>query len=146
MAHPGGRPTDYKPQYAEKAYKLCLLGAKDKELADFFEVSEQTLNVWKEKHPEFIESIKAGKEDADANVANSLYKKAQGYTRQVKNEEGEVIGETYYPPDTSACIFWLKNRQKHKWRDKQDIEHSGDKDNPIVTRIERVIIDSGNKT
>ena len=40
-----GRPTKYKEEYAEQAYKLCLLGAKDKEMADFFQVSLSTLNL-----------------------------------------------------------------------------------------------------
>ena len=53
-----GRPTRYKQEYAEQALKLCRLGAKDSELADFFQVSEQTINAWKKAHPEFLESLK----------------------------------------------------------------------------------------
>lgn len=53
-----GRPSAYKPEYAEQARKLCLLGHTDAELASFFDVSEQTINAWKHAHPDFLESIK----------------------------------------------------------------------------------------
>lgn len=129
-----GRPTDYKEEYNEKAYKLCLLHATDKELADFFEVSESTLNLWKTKHPDFSESIKKGKIIADANIAESLYQTGNGYERdevELKvvslgqgqgSEVQEIPVKRYYPPNPTAAIFWLKNRQSAKWRDKQEIE------------------------
>lgn len=63
-----GRKSAYQKEYANQALKLCLLGATDKELADFFSVSEQTLNKWKKDYPEFLESLKKGKNIADANV------------------------------------------------------------------------------
>ncbi|WP_300485812.1 hypothetical protein [Methylobacter sp.] len=47
--HPGGRPTAYKPEYAEQAYNYSLLGATDKQLAEFFRVSVRTINAWKKK-------------------------------------------------------------------------------------------------
>lgn len=52
------RPTKYQEAYAEQARKLCLLGYTDAELADFFEVSESTINKWKLDYPEFSESLK----------------------------------------------------------------------------------------
>ena len=63
-----GRPTDYKPEYIDQAFRLCLLGATDKEMANFWGVEESTINNWKLAHPEFLESIKAGKIDADTKV------------------------------------------------------------------------------
>lgn len=123
---PAGRPTDYKEEYNEQAYRLCLLGHTDEELGVFFEVTEQTINNWKIQHPEFFESIKRGKQVADTKVAESLYKRALGYEHpdvDIKMYEGSII-ETplvkHYPPDTTAAIFWLKNRKPDKWRDKQD--------------------------
>jgi len=68
-----GRPTKYKEEYAEQAYKLCLLGHIDDELADFFEVDVSTIHRWKLEHEEFRDSIKKGKEIADGNVVQSLY-------------------------------------------------------------------------
>lgn len=126
-----GRPTSYKKEYDEQAYKLCLLGATDKEMADFFGVSEVTFNAWKKNHPEFLKSLKAGKESADANVAKSLYHRALGYSHpedKIFNDNGEpLIIPTikYYPPDTTAAIFWLKNRKPQEWRDKRELELDG---------------------
>lgn len=126
-----GRPSKYKPEYAEQAYKLCLLGATDKDLANFFEVDEATINRWKDAHPDFCKSLKAGKEDADATIAKSLYHRAKGYEHpedKIFLHEGKpVIVSTikHYPPDPTSMIFWLKNRQPQKWRDRQEVEHSG---------------------
>lgn len=125
------RPTKYKPEYQGQAKKLALLGATDKDLAAFFEVSESTLNKWKLDYPEFSEALKEGKDELDSQVVRSLYQRAMGYSHpedKIFNQAGEpmVVPTTkHYPPDTTACIFWLKNRQKEEWRDKQDVEHSG---------------------
>jgi len=125
-----GRPTDYREVYNEQVYKLCLLGATDAEIANFFEVAESTINNWKIDYPEFLESIKRGKETADATVAESLYKRANGYQHpdvDIKMYEGDIIVTDitkHYPPDTTAAIFWLKNRKSAQWRDKQEIDHT----------------------
>jgi len=132
----GGRPTDYKQGYAEQAYKLCLLGSTDKQLADFFDVSEQTINAWKQKHPEFLESLKAGKEIADAKVGESLFQRATGYQCPedrifYNNGEVTVVPTTkHYPPDPTSMIFWLKNRQRDKWNDRK--EHTGPGGKPLI--------------
>jgi hypothetical protein len=126
-----GRPTKYRKEYNEQTYKLCLLGATDKDLADFFHVTESTINKWKIDHPEFSESIQRGKIKADSEVAESLYKRAIGYSHpedKIFQYEGDpVIVPTvkHYPPDTAAAFIWLKNRQSGKWRDKHEVEHSG---------------------
>lgn len=122
-----GRPTKYKSGYNQQAEKLCKLGATDKELANFFEVNEDTINQWKKTHPEFSESLKKGKQIADAEVADKLFKRATGYEhpdidiKVINNKIVKTKLTKHYPPDTVAGIFWLKNRQKGKWRDKQDI-------------------------
>lgn len=163
-----GRPTKYKEEYVRQAKELCYLGAIDKDLARFFEVDETTINEWKDQHPEFSQSIKEAKEEADALVVRSLFKRATGYSHPAvkifqrntfkkklkplndelqqyvdsikvggdslpKQEEVEeeapdalVVPYTeHYPPDSVACMFWLKNRQREKWKDKQEVEHSG---------------------
>ena len=120
--------SKYKKEYAEQAFKLCLLGAKDTELADFFDVQESTLNNWKKAHPEFMESLKSGKIKADSEVSNSLYNRARGYevteVREEKSEDGfkEVKTRKHVAADATSAIFWLKNRQPKKWRDKQEQE------------------------
>lgn len=128
-----GRPTDYREEYNKQAYKLCLLGSTDIDLADFFEVSEVTINAWKKEFPEFLKSIKGGKAQADANVASRLYKRALGFIAPdiiTAQKDGVITDmkeiQKHYPPDTTAAIFWLKNRQPKFWRDKQEIEHTGD--------------------
>lgn len=129
-----GRPSKYKPEYSAQAYKLCLLGATDKDLAKFFEVEESTLNNWKKDHPEFLESIKEGKDQADAVVAQSLFHRATGYSHKdvdIRMYKGKIVTTPltkHYPPDSTAAIFWLKNRQPEKWRDKQEIKHSLDEE------------------
>lgn len=126
------RPTKYQEAYAEQARKLCLLGYTDAELADFFEVSETTINNWKHEFPKFLESIKKGKSFADADIVDNLYNRALGYTTKEKREEKtadgfkEVEAEKHVPGDVTAMIFWLKNRQPKLWRDKQEVEQSGD--------------------
>lgn len=125
------RPSSYKPEYAGQASKLCELGATDSELADFFGVDERTVNNWKTSHPEFFQSLKAGKALADDRVERSLYQRAVGYTHDaVKIVADAKTGESlavpfreHYPPDTTAAIFWLKNRRSSEWRDKQEVEH-----------------------
>lgn len=126
-----GRPSQFKPEYSEQAYKLCLLGATDAKLANFFSVSEQTINAWKLAHANFLESITRGKEMADAEIAESLFHRAKGYSHpevHVSNYQGEVILTPltkHYPPDTPAASLWLRNRQPKVWRDKVEIEHGG---------------------
>ena len=125
---PAGRPTDYKDEYAEQARKICLLSATDDDLANFFEVSTSTINNWKIAHPEFLESIKAGKIQADSEVANRLYNRAMGYSHaedKIFNDNGKaLVVETvkHYPPDATSAIFWLKNRRPDQWRDTKNIE------------------------
>lgn len=135
-----GRPTDYRTEFPDKARKLCLLGATDKELADFFEVSESTINLWKISHPEFSESIARGKVSADAEVAEKLYHRALGYSHNAVKIFMPAGAQTpvyadyteHYPPDTQAASLWLRNRQGSKWRDKQEHEHTGADGVPLV--------------
>lgn len=133
----GGRPSQYRSEYADLAYRISLLGATDAQLAMILEVSETTINAWKRNHVEFSAALKRGKSVADATVAHSLYRRALGYEHDaVKiltvadgNNTGSHVEEVpyieRYPPDTTAAIFWLKNRRPDLWRDKQNVEHSG---------------------
>lgn len=131
----GGRPTKYRAEYAEQAFKLALEGFTDKKIADFFKVDERTINNWKDNHQGFFQSLKRGKDDFDANIVEkSLAKRATGYqykeiTKVISREVGRKTGKARMvttkevtkevAPDTTAIIFWLKNRQPDRWRDKQ---------------------------
>lgn len=146
---PAGRPSLYDPAYCEQALKLCRLGATDKELAQFFDVAESTINLWKLEHPEFSESLRAGKALADAEVADKLFKRATGYEHSaVKIVADAKTGQEHvvpyierYPPDTTAAIFWLKNRRPDLWRDKAQTEITGANGGPVqLEGITRKII------
>jgi hypothetical protein len=104
-----------------------------------FEVDEATVNRWKLEYPDFCESLKRGKEEADAIVAQKLFHRATGYdckATKFATHEGRITdSEEYiehYPPDTTAAIFWLKNRQSKKWRDKIEQEITGPGGGPLL--------------
>jgi transposase-like protein len=128
---PGGRPTDYKPEFVQRCAELCAHGATDAELADEFDVSVRTLYSWRNRYPEFLQALKTNKELADERVERSLYERATGYERdsvKIFCQEGQIIQATFrehVPPDSTAMIFWLKNRKPEVWRDRVQQEHSG---------------------
>lgn len=121
-----GRPSKYKPEYAELAQNYCMQGATDAEVAGFLGVSLRTVGDWKLAHTDFAEAMSTGKEQADAKVIGALYRNALA---------GNV----------TAQIFWLKNRRKEDWRDRVETEHSG-KITHEVSRIELVPLTNGNST
>ena len=147
----GGRPSRYRPEYADWAEKMAKLGSTDSDLAAAFEVSEVTINNWKKAHPEFSLSLKKGKELADAEVADKLFKRATGYSHQAvkivananTGQEHIVPYTEHYPPDTTAAIFWLKNRQRDKWRDKVDTEVTGKDGAPLAPPVFNISFENG---
>lgn len=142
----GGRPTKFQPEFVAQARKLADLGATDREVAEFFEVDERTLHRWKHQHAEFCQSLKVGKSAADARVEQSLYRRAVGYSfdaEKVFQFRGIIVRAPtveHVPPDTTAAIFWLKNRDPENWRDKQEHEHSGEL---AIKAVRRVIVRPG---
>lgn len=110
-------------------------GLIDEQIAENIGINPATLYDWKKKYPEISEALKKGKEVVDIEVENALLKRALGYEyTETKTEEYIVEGVPVkrvtktvkeVVPDTTAQIFWLKNRRPEQWRDKQDIEHSG---------------------
>jgi len=128
------RPVKYiEGIHGPWAKSLAMEGLTDKEMADRMGIAKSTFNKWKKDFPEFSDSIKMGKEPADANVEQTLYKRAIGYTIKEKKVVVEMDSEGNQKParietfekqvipDTTAQIFWLKNRRPKDWRDKQDI-------------------------
>lgn len=135
-----GRPSKFRPEFVQQAEKLCKLGATDLEIADFFEIDVRTLHRWKADNTEFCHALKAGKAEADERVERSLFARANGYEHDevdIRVVDKEVIQtpiRKYYPPDSTALIFWLKNRKPADWRDKVETEHSGTVQIGQVTR------------
>ena len=138
-----GRPTKYKPEYVAQAEKLCALGATDIEIADFFEVDVRTLYRWKGEHEDFCQALKVAKEVADRRVERSLFARATGYEhdevdiRVVDKQIVQTAVRKFYPPDTAAAIFWLKNRRADTWRDKVDHELGGPNGGPLQVVVKR---------
>ena len=120
-----------KPEFIKEAEEQAKLGATDQELADYFGVDVRTLYRWKNTSAEFRQALKAGKEEADDRVERSLFERALGYERDevdIRVVSGEIVKtpiRKFYPPDTTAAIFWLKNRKPAEWRDKVENVHTG---------------------
>lgn len=146
-----GRKSLYREEYADQAFKLCLLGATDEELAGFFDISIATIYNWKNEHPAFLEATVAGKVKADAEVAHSLYRSATGHevtaekVVKVKDVEGEryeaVRYKQFVAADPNAAYKWLLNRRRQDWSDKQTIEHTGGIDVTVREAAEAEILE-----
>ncbi|UZQ49845.1 transposase [Clostridium kluyveri] len=135
-------------------------GLTEEQIAKNLGISIQTFYTYKKKHLEFFEALKKGKEIIDFEVENALLKRALGYKYDEvtqerilqKDEYGKVITDIHgFPvykmvvtktvkkevaPDTTAQIFWLKNRKAKEWRDKRDVEHSGSINNEVNIQID----------
>ena len=125
-------------------------GLTDEQIAKNMGISASTLYAWKEKFQEISEALKKGKDVADREVENALFRSALGYEAVEEVEErvvDEKTGEAklvvtkrtkkHIPANTTAQIFWLKNRKPDMWRDCRDIELSGKVDaNPFANLTE----------
>jgi transposase len=111
----------------EEEYRrlVCFLrlGATREQLAEYYGVSVRTVYNWEASSPLFLQALREGGLDSDSNVVASLYRQATGYTKKryvkIKSAKGieEVVEvEEDVPPSTLACIYWLNNRQRDKWR------------------------------
>lgn len=113
-------------------------GLIDEQIAQNIGIRAATLYEWKKRFPEISETLKRGKEVVDRQVENSLLKRALGYEYdEVKEKfEGNVMTERTVTrkevvPDVTVQIFWLKNRKREAWADRQNIEISQPIDDSI---------------
>lgn len=117
-----GRPNKKLPKKAD-VKKQAAKGKTDVELAKHFGVSKRTLERWKKDFPVFWHSLKVGKNMSDDKVEAGLYQRAMGYSHpeeKIFQNNGRIVRTQtikHYPPNLTAQIFWLKNRQPKKWRD-----------------------------
>lgn len=129
--NPGGRPSKYDPAMCERARLMAEAGAVDHDIAQALGISLSTLYRWRAEIPAFREAVQRGKAVADDAVEAALFRRATGYSNdavKVFQSEGQPLIVPYvehYAPDTTAAIFWLKNRRPERWRDKTEVEHSG---------------------
>ena len=116
-------------------------GLTDEQIAHNLNITRSTLYAWKKKYSDISDALKKGKVVIDIQVENALLKRALGYKyTEVKTEvgdDGTKVTKTVKEvvPDTTAQIFWLKNRKRAEWRDKQELEHSGSVNNEITIKI-----------
>lgn len=128
---PAGRPTEYRQEFAEQAASLAINGATDDEIADDIGVSVRTVMRWYNKHPEFRQAVRYGKEQADEKVERSLYHRAVGFemdTVKIGFFEGRPVyaeHREYYPPDPGSAKLWLTNRKREDWQERISQEHTG---------------------
>lgn len=115
--------------------KLILLegwardGLTDEQIAKNMGIVPSTFYEWKKKSKEFSESLKKGKEVVDFEVENALLKRALGYEYEEETYENGVLikkVKKQVAPDTTAMIFWLKNRKKTQWREKVEVVKTDD--------------------
>lgn len=134
---PQGRPTKYKKEFDKQVEKLCLKGFIDDDIADFFDVDVATINRWKIAHPSFCESLKNAKSHSDLKVVDALYNRALGYdVKEVKTEESKqgektTITTKHIAGDTTAQIFWLRNRMRDEWTNNPEPEESENTGEPL---------------
>lgn len=128
--------------------KLILLegwardGLTDEQIAKNIGINRTTLYDWKKKKVNIADALKRGKEVIDFEVENALLKKALGYTITIKEEKLDKDGfvhtlekDVHIPPDTTAQIFWLKNRKPNNWKDRVET----DEDKEAVANASQVI-------
>lgn len=124
-----GNASKYNPAFARVAYNIALLGGTPKSLAEILNVSEQTVYNWLKTHNDFHIAWYGGKDFADANVVQALYKRAVGWREEVEESRTDKDGNVLtaekvlvFAPDVQAQMFWLKNRQPLSWKDKVEVQ------------------------
>jgi hypothetical protein len=129
-----GRPQklEFDDQLLTIIENLGKDGKTDAQIAQILGIGLSTLKRYKDKIPEFRAALDAGKSFADALVEQALFAKALGYhgkETKIVVVDKSVEKHTFikwHPPDVQAISFWLRNRNPEKWKDKSEIEHSGE--------------------
>jgi hypothetical protein len=137
-----GRPPVYNTDIDENVRRLCLLGLSDAEIAEYLCITPATMWNWDKLYPSFLSARAEGREKADAEVADSLRKRAIGYShRTVKTTyvDAKVVREEHtelhYPSDTNAAALWLSNRQRGRWKLRPTEDDAGGDDGERTLNI-----------
>lgn len=123
----------FRKEFCDQARMMCKLGATDAEMADWFGVHVSTIGGWRVSFSEFDAAVDEGKNSFDGRVERALAMRAMGYSFDAvkiflpKDTTDPVVVHyrEHVPPDVTACIFWLKNRQSDRWRDVHHMRHQG---------------------
>lgn len=150
-----GGQSRFTSQLAKRVYDLAVKGLTAEQISRDIGVSVHALNNWKGAQAHFAEAVKTGRRVADELVVASLFQRATGYSHPAVKvfyckERGIVTHEytEHYAPDTTACIFWLKNRMRSKWSDATEFHGSmaatiqtGEIE-ALATRLEQILRDT----
>jgi hypothetical protein len=141
-----GRPTEYREAYCDLVYKYRLLGLSEDHIAELLAISLTALRSWRKSHVSFQSAWDNGGELADAELARSMFHRAQGYSHKAEKIQFLKVGDgvevmraeyvEHYPPDTAAGVFLLTNRQPQLWR-RRDLAlgEEGDVAGQVVVRV-----------
>jgi hypothetical protein len=143
-----GRPSSFKEEYNKGLEELYRRGFTDNQIVTILKSfsgvgCEKTINTWKLKNAKFLQSLKDWKSAADLKVEKSLYERACGFEHPEEKVQLDRDGKWQrtmvtkkYAPDTTAIIFWLKNRKPEEWRDRAELELTG-QGKSIIDRIRK---------
>lgn len=103
-------------------------GLNDEQIAHNIGIGVRTFYEWLSKYKQLKQVLKQSKEVVDREVENALLKSAIGYwvdEERIDSEGNVYTVRRFIPPNTTAQIFWLKNRKPNEWRDKKQTELTG---------------------
>ncbi len=121
-----GPKTKFNEKLGETFIRLSKEGKTLDEIAEIVGVTSRTLTNWMGKHQDLVLAVREARQVADGLVEAALFNRAIGYSHPATHfaaHEGCIISEDYkkhYPPDTQAAMFWLRNRQPKRWKEKTE--------------------------
>lgn len=146
-----GRKSKYHEDFPLLAQDFARRGMIDKEICKKLGISQESFYLYLRKYPEFSEALKEGKKPVDVEVENALLKRALGFSYEEVHAEfrpqdkDDVKAKPIVVkkitkmvvPDTTACIFWEKNRRPGLWKDKHNLDVSGSVNLKVISAVPR---------
>ena len=146
----GGRPSEFNKKWNNEDGLLRIAGwarngLTNEQIADNMGIGLSTLYEWQKRYTEFADALKNSKEVVDLHVENALHKRAIGYTyvectELLDRETGKLVlvkrVTKHMPSDTTAQIFWLKNRKPDDWR---DVKRTDTDDERLLEKVDALL-------